>query len=83
MNGEIITSVWVILSQHRAQMDAGALGELRLAYRDSFPVNEVYSGESVRTVVGRIKAPEQHAPAVAKWEISGLPKVMSHCRSIR
>ena len=41
---EIITSVWVILSQHRAQMDAGALGKLRLAYKDSFPVKEVYSG---------------------------------------
>ena len=70
--------IWVVLSDNRVQLNARALGELRRAYKESWP-DTLFTEDPLRMAVATVKAPVQPAPVVAKWEVRGLLRVMSHC----
>ena len=77
-----ITGDWVVLPGHRTQMNAADLGSIRRAYQN------VEGAASPRTktdrlMIARVQEPEQVGSIMAEWEITGLDKVMGHCRAMR
>ena len=75
---DTISREWYVISRQRTKMEAAGMGELRRAYRSYSPAE---AGARVMTAI--VKEPEQPAEAVAKWDISGLDNIMSHCASKR
>ena len=75
---ENISAMGILLPIHRTQIDAGALGELKAAYRESFPEENIEADIS-RTMTATVTAPEQPAPVVATWEVSGLSGFLTGC----
>lgn len=72
---------WIVLSD-RTQINPGSLGELRRAVRETFSQPfEVGTKRAVMTAT--ITRPGQPALMVAKWDITGIRQVLSHCQAIR
>lgn len=77
-----LSSAWIVLPGHRTQMAAGDAGNLRRLYRNV--TSAAPSGSGIdRLLIASVKQPQQVAPIMAEWEISGLGKVMGHCSVIR
>ena len=74
-----IISHWRALSNDRTLMGDGPIGELKMSYLQILESEET----SFRMMTATIKEPEQIVPLVAKWEISGLLRVMDRCKEIR
>ena len=77
---EEISSTWVVLPGHRTQMDSGELGSLRQIYRNVDSAATPGS-DTDRLLIATVREPQQVAPIMAEWEISGLDKVLNHCRA--
>ena len=78
---ETVSSHWMIVN-HVSRIDTGAIGELRPAYRRSFP-SEFQVANTLPMMTATVQEPEQPATVVAKWDVSTLHKVMAHCEIIR
>lgn len=72
---------WIVLSD-RTQINPGSLGELRMAIRELYAQPfEVGAKRPVMTAT--ITRPGQPALTVAKWDITGIRQVLSHCQAIQ
>ncbi len=72
---------WILLSD-RTEINPGSLGELRMAIREVFSQPfEVGAKRPVLTAT--ITSPGQPVHTVAKWDITGIRLVLSHCQAIR
>lgn len=72
---------WILLSD-RTEINPGSLGELRMAIREVFSQPfEVGAKRPVLTAT--ITSPGQPVHTVAKWDITGIGLVLSHCQAIR
>ncbi len=75
-----ITGYWVVLSD-RTQINSGSLGELRMAIRELYAAP--FDDQDKRpAMTATIKGPGQPVFTIAKWDITGIRQVMSHCKAI-
>ena len=71
---------WIVLSDNRTQGNASLVGELTRAYRAISPPS-VSGVNPTALVVATVVTPEQPVDFIAKWDITGLDKVISYCRT--
>ena len=72
---------WLVLSD-RTEINPGSLGELRMAIREVF-AQPFEVGAKRPVLTATITSPGQPVHTVAKWNITGIRLVMSHCQAVR
>ena len=76
-----IRSDWRVLPNQRTLMGDGAIGSIHQSYyRIGPPQSEE---DSHRAITATVAEPEQPIAMFAKWEVTGLDRVLEHCRDSR
>ena len=72
---------WRVLSNQRTLMGDSAIGSINQSYQTIAPPQS--DEDNLRILTADIEEPDQPVAMSAKWEITGLGKILKHCKDLR
>lgn len=76
-----IRSDWRVLPNQRTLMGDSAIGSIHQSYQSIAPPRS--EEDSLRVITATVYEPEQPVGLSAKWEATGLDRILEHCRETR
>ena len=76
-----IQSDWRVLPSQRTLMADGPIGSVKQSYEAIAPPQS--QDDHLRILTAEIREPDQPVAMAATWEITGLDKMLEHCKRLR